>query len=67
MIFEHVGSTSRIVHAIQRVLEPLSARFGGDHLVREPLEALKAEGFEIDDLQRSKWAIVERALARKRA
>jgi len=29
---------------IQRLLDPLAHRFGGDHLLREPLDHLAAEG-----------------------
>jgi hypothetical protein len=47
------------------MLDPLSVRFQADHLVREPLEYLRAEGFELEHLERSKWGIVERTIARK--
>jgi hypothetical protein len=47
------------------MLDPLSVRFQADHLVREPLEYLREEGFELEHLERSKWGIVERTIARK--
>ena len=50
---------------IERLLERLSVRFAADHLTREPLDCLRAEGFEIERLERSKWGIVERVAARK--
>jgi hypothetical protein len=50
-----------------RLLEPLAVRFEGDHLLREPLDHLRAEGFEIQQLIRSKLGIVERVAARKPA
>jgi ubiquinone/menaquinone biosynthesis C-methylase UbiE len=62
---EHVRSPARAVRAIQRVLDPLSIRFGADHLTREPLDYLGDVGFELEELQRSKWGIVERLCARK--
>jgi hypothetical protein len=34
-------------------------RFGGDHLTREPLEHLEAEGFEVESVERAKLGIVE--------
>jgi hypothetical protein len=37
----------------------------GDHLLREPLEHLRAEEFDIERLLRSKLGIVERTAARK--
>jgi ubiquinone/menaquinone biosynthesis C-methylase UbiE len=65
--FEHVRSPVLPVRAVQRALDPLSVRFAGDHLVREPLEYLRQAGFEIDLLERSKWGIVERVIARRPA
>jgi hypothetical protein len=47
------------------MLDPLAVRFEGDHLTREPLEYLEAEGLEVERLERSKWGIVERVVARK--
>jgi hypothetical protein len=43
----------------------LSVRFEADHLLREPLEYLRAAGFQVERLERSEWGIVERAIARK--
>jgi hypothetical protein len=53
------------VRAVQRVLDPLSVRIEADHLVRDPLDYLAAEGFEIEAVRRLKWGIVERVTARK--
>jgi hypothetical protein len=50
---------------VQRVLDPLAVRFEADHLVRDPLDYLAGEGFEVESVQRSKWGIVERVIARK--
>jgi len=63
--FEHVRSPVLAVRAVERALNPLTVRFEGDHLVREPLEYLRPAGFEIEHLERSKWGIVERVVARK--
>ena len=41
-------------------------RFEADHLLREPLEHLRAEGFEVEQLERSKLGIVGRVAARSR-
>jgi ubiquinone/menaquinone biosynthesis C-methylase UbiE len=65
LLLEHVRSPSRIVRGGQRILEPLFRRLGGDHLVREPLDHVRAEGFVVDELERSKWGIVERLAATK--
>jgi ubiquinone/menaquinone biosynthesis C-methylase UbiE len=64
-LLEHVRSPARAVRTVQRLIEPLSVRFEADHLTREPLEHLGAVGFEVEELERSKWGIVERVAARK--
>ncbi|MGH2713325.1 MAG: class I SAM-dependent methyltransferase [Thermoleophilaceae bacterium] len=65
LLMEHVRSPSLPVRVVQRLLDPLAVRFQADHLLREPLEHLQAEGFEIERVERSKWGIVERVAARK--
>lgn len=67
LLLEHVRSTNPVVRGLQRALEPLSVRFQADHLLRDPLEYLEAEGFKVEELERSKLGIVERVSARKRA
>ena len=67
LLAEHVRSPNRLVWAIQRLLDPLAHRLGGDHLLREPLEPLGEEGFEIERLERSKAGFVELVAARKPA
>jgi ubiquinone/menaquinone biosynthesis C-methylase UbiE len=66
LLLEHVRSPSAPVRIVQRLLQPL---FGiqGESLLREPVEHLRTEGFELDRLERSKWGIVERVHARKPA
>ena len=65
LLLEHVRSPRLAVRVAQRLLDPLAVRFEADHLVREPLEHLDAEGFRIERLERSKLGIVERVAARK--
>jgi ubiquinone/menaquinone biosynthesis C-methylase UbiE len=65
LLLEHVRSPAPIVRGGQRLLEPLAVRFEADHLLREPLDYLPGVGFEIDEVQRSKWGIVERLRAHK--
>jgi SAM-dependent methyltransferase len=67
LLLEHVRSPLLPIRLGQRLLEPLAVRFEADHLLREPLEHLRAEGFEVERLQRSKLGIVERVSARKPA
>jgi ubiquinone/menaquinone biosynthesis C-methylase UbiE len=67
ILLEHVRSPSLPVRALQRALDPLSVRFQGDHVIRDPLDYLAAERFEIESVERLKWGIVERVVARKPA
>ncbi len=66
-LMEHVASPMRVVRAVQSLLNGIAVRTEGDHLVREPLAALKAFGFEVGQVERLKWGIVERVAARKAA
>jgi ubiquinone/menaquinone biosynthesis C-methylase UbiE len=66
ILLEHVRSPALPVRAIQRLLDPLAVRFEADHLAREPLDYIAEEGFEVESVERSKWGIVERVVARKR-
>jgi SAM-dependent methyltransferase/predicted ester cyclase len=65
LLAEHVRSPNPIVRTIQRALDPLAHRFGGDHLLREPLDRLAAEGFEVDEVKRQKVGLVELVAAHK--
>jgi ubiquinone/menaquinone biosynthesis C-methylase UbiE len=62
---EHVGSPVRPVHVVQSLLDRLTVRLEGDHQTREPLHHLEPVGFRVEQLQRSKWGIVERGAALK--
>jgi ubiquinone/menaquinone biosynthesis C-methylase UbiE len=65
VLLEHVRSPVLAVRIAQRLLDPAARRFQADHLLREPLEHLRAEAFQIERLERSKFGIVERVAARK--
>lgn len=65
VLAEHVRSPNPMVRAVERALEPLTIRFEADHLTREPLEHIRAEGFNVERLERSKWGIVECVAATK--
>jgi ubiquinone/menaquinone biosynthesis C-methylase UbiE/predicted ester cyclase len=65
LLAEHVRSPNPVLRTIQRIAEPFAHRFGGDHLLREPLDHLEAEGFEVDELRRQKAGWVELVSARK--
>ncbi len=65
VVLEHLRSPARAVRAVQRLVAPALLRFGADHVLREPLEQVQAEGFSIELLERSKLGLVERLVARK--
>jgi ubiquinone/menaquinone biosynthesis C-methylase UbiE len=65
LLLEHVRSPLLPVRAVQRLLDPLFVRFAADHLLREPLHDLVAEGFVVERLERLKWGLVERVAAHK--
>ena len=67
LLAEHVRSPNPVVRTIQRVLDPFAHRFGGDHLLREPLDHMAAEGFEVEEVKRAKAGWVELVSARKPA
>jgi ubiquinone/menaquinone biosynthesis C-methylase UbiE len=65
ILIDHVPSTTRLLHDIQWLLEQVTLRLEGEHLLRRPLQHVQAEGFEIERVQRLKRGIVERVAARK--
>jgi ubiquinone/menaquinone biosynthesis C-methylase UbiE/predicted ester cyclase len=65
LLAEHVRSPNLVVRTIQRAVEPFAHRFGGDHLLREPLDHLMAEGFRVDEVKRLKAGWVELVSALK--
>jgi ubiquinone/menaquinone biosynthesis C-methylase UbiE len=65
VMVEHVRSPAAGVRLGQRVLNPLAVRFAADHLLREPLRDVRRLGLEVLELERLKWGIVERLIARK--
>ncbi|MFI5259050.1 MAG: class I SAM-dependent methyltransferase [Candidatus Limnocylindrales bacterium] len=65
LLVEHVRSPNPIVRAIERLLDPISVWRMADHLLREPLDHVLAEGLELETLERSWFGVVERLAARK--
>ncbi|MGI8700062.1 MAG: hypothetical protein ACR2JU_02460 [Nocardioidaceae bacterium] len=49
---EHGPSGRRVGRAVMHAIEPLSVRFGADHLTRDPVPYLESAGFTIDEVQR---------------
>jgi SAM-dependent methyltransferase len=61
---EHVASWRPRIRAGQRLLDPLTVRFQGDHLVRVPTRHLR-DGFALEQFERYGLGIVQRGVARK--
>ena len=67
LLLEHVRSSLLPVRALQALLNPITVLTESDHLLREPLTHVRAAGFVVEELDRSKWGIVEKLAARKPA
>jgi ubiquinone/menaquinone biosynthesis C-methylase UbiE len=65
LLLEHVRSPLRPVRSMQRLLDPITVRIAADHLLREPIDYLAATGFRVEEVEHSKWGIIERVKARK--
>jgi SAM-dependent methyltransferase len=65
LLLDHVAAASRWVRALQWLLELVTIPLGEEHLRRRPLLQVQAEGFQIQQRERSKLGIVERLAARK--
>lgn len=67
LLLEHVASPMPLVRAVQSLLDWITVRTVGGHLVRDPLVHVHAQGFQLERVERLKWGIVERVAARKAA
>jgi len=62
---EHVRSPIAIVRFVERLVEPLTVRFSGDHLLREPIDLVTAHRLEIVSVDRFRLGVFERLVATK--
>jgi ubiquinone/menaquinone biosynthesis C-methylase UbiE len=67
ILVDHIESSSRIARAVQRALEVITVPMGGEHFRRRPLNDVRATKFEIERVERFKFGLVERLVARKPA
>ena len=65
LLLEHVRSPLLPVRALQTLLNPITVLTESDHLLREPLPHVREAGLVVEELERSKWGIVEKLDARK--
>ena len=60
---DHVRSPSIGVRLLQHVADPLLTWLASDHLLREPVDLLRAEGLEIESLERWRLGLMEMIVA----
>jgi ubiquinone/menaquinone biosynthesis C-methylase UbiE len=65
LLLDHVGSTSRPLHAAQRIAERLTIPLAGEHFTRRQRPLVESAGFRIEESERLKAGTVERIAARK--
>jgi ubiquinone/menaquinone biosynthesis C-methylase UbiE len=66
ILVDHIGSSSKAILWVQKVIEFLSVRIEGEHMTRRPAEQVEANGFDIIERERRGLAgIVERLVATK--
>jgi ubiquinone/menaquinone biosynthesis C-methylase UbiE len=64
LLLDHIRAASGLGRAVQKALEVVMVPLEGEHLLRRPLEHVRAEGFRIEEQERYKGGIVERVSAR---
>ncbi|WP_420752686.1 class I SAM-dependent methyltransferase [Rhodococcus sp. O3] len=52
VLAEHGPATNRVAATLMRMVEPLTVRFGADHLTRDPVPYLEDAGFVVDEVHR---------------
>lgn len=65
LLLDHVASSARAVRVLQRLIELVTVPLGGEHLLRRPLQHIRAGELEIEERSRFKLGVVERLAARK--
>jgi ubiquinone/menaquinone biosynthesis C-methylase UbiE len=65
LLLDHVGSTWPPLYAVQWVVDQVTSRMAGEHLVRRQLPHVEEAGFVIQESQRLKAGTIERIRATK--
>lgn len=65
ILVDHIRSTVRPVLWLQKAIEFFSRRVDGEHMTRRPLEQVLAEGFQVQERDRSHAGVIERLVAIK--
>jgi ubiquinone/menaquinone biosynthesis C-methylase UbiE len=67
LLLDHVGTTNRVLLALQRLWEQVTLRTIGDYQTRHPLPLVEQAGLVVTDSRRTKLGTVERVRAVKPA
>ena len=62
---EHVRSDVPVVRLVHRLLDPVTVRTLGDHLLGEPLDHIADAGLVVETVRQTHRGIVERVRARR--
>ena len=65
LVLDHARSSIAPVRWAEQLIDPLLARWTGDHLLRDPLDYLEAIGFRVLRCTPSAWGVVEEVVAQK--
>lgn len=63
--FEHTRSPKFAVRLVEHVMEPLTVRLQGDHVLRDPVDRVVEHGLAIEHLERHFFGVMERLVASK--
>jgi hypothetical protein len=67
LLADHIAAATWPARVLQRVLELVTVRLQGEHMLRRPLRQVQAAGLQIERRERFKLGMVERLTARKPA
>jgi ubiquinone/menaquinone biosynthesis C-methylase UbiE len=67
LLLDHVAGGPWWARALQRLGELVTIPLGEEHMLRRPLLQVQAQGFQVEQQERSKLGVVERLAARKPA
>lgn len=62
---EHVRSPNLLVRILERLWDPIARRQTADHLLRDPIDHLAAADLAIEMLERGRFGLIERLVARR--
>lgn len=67
VLVDHIRSSVRPVLWLQHAIELVTRRLEGEHFTRRPLDQVIANGFSVEERERSRAGIIERLVAVKPA